>query len=79
MPKDGEPPLLWHKPPHAKFITFPVKAIVENNYEGLEATDTVSKLKRQYKTGVYIAQHLLTCTENNQRIEYLQGFLEILP
>lgn len=78
MPKEGEPPLLWSKPSHAKFITFPVKAIVENNYEGLEATETVTKLKRQYKTGIYLAQHLLTCTENNQRVEYLQGFLQIL-
>jgi hypothetical protein len=76
-PGHGEPPLLWSRDSRSEFITFPVKAIVDNDYEGLEAEDVVTKIKQQRQTGIYMARHLLTCTEEERSVEYLQGYLEI--
>mgnify|MGYP000703633236 FL=1 len=37
------------------------------------------RLSAQYRTGVLLAQYLLTATEEGQRIDYLKGYLEVFP
>lgn len=58
-------------------MTFPVKAVVNNDYEGLEAFDTVSKIQSRYHTGCFMARYLLSCKEGEQTVEYLKGYLEL--
>ena len=76
-PENGEGPLLWRKTQGAKYLTFPVKAVVNNDYEGLEAFDTVSKIQSRYHTGCFMARYLLSCKEGEQTVEYLKGYLEL--
>ncbi len=77
-PAPDEPPPLWKRTEHAKFLTFPVRAYVEDDYRGLESESIVSEIRQHHRTGTYIARHLLTCAEGGGHIEYLQGYLEIL-
>lgn len=76
-PKEGEGSLLWHRTPGVKYLTFPVKAVVDRDYEGLEAFDTVSRIQSRYHTGCFMARYLLSCKEGGQTVEYLKGYLEL--
>ena len=72
-PAQGEAPLLWVKMDRRMFLTFPVHAEAEDNYEGVEARDLIACAQEHCHTGLYMAQHLLTCNGK----EYLKGYLEI--
>ena len=72
-PAQGEGPLLWVKMDRRMFLTFPVHAEAEDNYEGVEALELIAHVQAHCRTGLYMAQHLLTCTGK----EYLKGYLEI--
>lgn len=76
-PKEEEPRLLWRRKDGARFLTFPIRAMIDEDYQGLEAEEIVTKVQQHYRTGVFLAQHLLTCTENGCNVEYLKGYLEL--
>ena len=71
-------PILWEKEVDKEYMVFPVRAKINNNYEGVEANETITELQKKHRTGIFIAQHLLNCEENGESIEYLKGYLEIL-
>lgn len=75
--ENGESSVLWHKTPGTKYLTFPVRAIVSRDYEGLEALDDVARVQSRCRTGCFMARYLLSCKENGQTVEYLKGYLEV--
>lgn len=76
-PPEESPQLLWRRTEGARFVTFPIRAMIDEGYEGLEAEEIVEKLQQHYHTGIFLAQHLLTCKENGCNVEYLKGYLEL--
>ena len=42
-----------------------------------EAEEVISMVQKKYRTGVFLACHLLTCTEEGESVEYLKGYLEL--
>lgn len=69
--------LLWENTPGSRYISFPVKALIENDYSGLEAPKIVAEVQRHTTTGFLITRHLLNCVVNGENVEYLQAYLEI--
>ena len=69
--------LVWEAVPGQTYITFPVKAVIEEDYAGLEAPGIIADVQRHTTTGVLIARHLLNCVVDGQNVEYLQAYLEI--
>ena len=61
-----------------KYLTFPVRALEEDNYQGVEAEELLEQIGTRYETGAYFAQHLLTCMEDGKSVEYLKGYLELI-
>lgn len=75
--KNPNAPVVFQKREQMHFVTFPIRARVAENYEGVEAEEIVEKYKKKYQTGILLAQHLLTCEENGCHVEYLKGYLEL--
>ena len=69
--------LIWENRPGSRYISFPVKAMIENDYSGLEAPKIVAEVQRHTTTGYLITRHLLNCKINGENVEYLQAYLEI--
>ena len=69
--------LIWENRPGSRYISFPVKAMIENDYSGLEAPKIVGEVQRHTTTGYLITRHLLNCKINGENVEYLQAYLEI--
>ena len=69
--------LLWENTPGNRYLSFPVKAVIENDYSGLEAPKIVSEVQRHTSTGFLITRHLLNCVSDGENVEYLQAYLEI--
>ena len=69
--------LIWEKRPGSRYISFPVKAMIENDYSGLEAPKIVGEVQRHTTTGYLITRHLLNCKIDGENVEYLQAYLEI--
>ena len=69
--------LIWKNSPGSRYISFPVKAMIENDYSGLEAPKIVGEVQRHTTTGYLITRHLLNCKINGENVEYLQAYLEI--
>lgn len=78
MPKEAKSSVLFRKKEGTRFVTFPIRASVDDDYEGLEAEETVEKIQKEYHTGIFLAQHLLTCAEEGCLVEYLKGYLELI-
>lgn len=76
-PADAETSLLWQKQGEPRFLTFPIRALEADNYQGVEAEEVVAMVQKKYRTGVFLACHLLTCTEDGGSVEYLKGYLEL--
>lgn len=76
-PEENEMLILFHKKEDMRFVAFPIRARVDDDYEGLEAEEIVEKIQKEYHTGIFLAQHLLTCAEDGCLIEYLKGYLEL--
>ena len=76
-PSDKEKSLLWQKQGEPRFLTFPIRAMEADNYQGVEAEEVISMVQKKYRTGVFLACHLLTCTEEGESVEYLKGYLEL--
>lgn len=69
--------LYGEKRPGSRYISFPVKAMIENDYSGLEAPKIVGEVQRHTTTGYLITRHLLNCKIDGENVEYLQAYLEI--
>lgn len=69
--------ILWENQPGSRYISFPVKAVIENDYSGLEAPKIVAEVQRYTSTGFLITRHLLNCVADGKNVEYLQAYLEI--
>ena len=69
--------LIWENRPGSRYISFPVKAMIENDYSGLEAPKIVGEVQRHTTTGYLITRHLLNCKIDGENVEYLQAYLEI--
>ncbi len=69
--------LIWEKRAGSRYISFPVKAMIENDYSGLEAPKIVGEVQRHTTTGYLITRHLLNCKIDGENVEYLQAYLEI--
>ena len=76
--KESGQPLLWEKPPKSRFVTFLIREKVDRDYES-DVGYHLMRLSAQYRTGVLLAQYLLTATEDGQRTDYLKGYLEVFP
>lgn len=69
--------LIWENRPGSRYISFPVKAMIENDYSGLEAPKIVGEVQCHTTTGYLITRHLLNCKIDGENVEYLQAYLEI--
>ena len=74
---DQEKSLLWQKQGEPRFLTFPIRALEADNYQGVEAEEVIAMVQEKYRTGVFLACHLLTCTKEGESVEYLKGYLEL--
>lgn len=78
VPGEEKGPPLWVREGNKKYLTFPVRALEEDNYQGVEAEELLEQIGTRYETGAYFAQHLLTCMEDGKSVEYLKGYLELI-
>ena len=54
-----------------------IRALEADNYQGVEAEEVIAMVQEKYRTGVFLACHLLTCTKEGESVEYLKGYLEL--
>ena len=73
----SEKDILWKKTENVKWCTFLIKEIAELDYES-NVVEKLSIVQKRYRTGVMLAQFVITAFENGHHVDYLKAYVEIL-
>ena len=68
----------WTKKSSSQFVTILIREKVDQNYSS-DIEDSLALLRRRYHIGDILAQYLITANDGGERIDFLKGFVEILP
>lgn len=74
--EDGDE-LIWEKKEDKLFAVFLIEEIASDNYSN-NIPEKLAKLHRNYKTGILLANFLLSETRDGKRIDYLKAYVELL-
>lgn len=69
--------ILWEKHSFVTYASFLIKEKVDQNYSS-DVLQKLSCVKKVHRTGSLLARYLLTATENGEKMDYLEAFVEIL-
>lgn len=70
-------PLLWKKTDDRPYAVFLIEEIASENYIN-NIPEKLSVIQKKHKTGVLLANFLLSETADGKRIDYLKGYVQIL-
>lgn len=68
----------WSKKPCSRFATILIRENIDQNYQS-DIEDSLARLRQQFRTGDILAQYLITANDQGEHIDFLKGFVEILP
>lgn len=70
--------LLWQKEEGQTFLTFLIREKTEHGYAS-DVNKKLAQVPKGYRTGVMLAQYLLTAFEDGERIDYLKAYVAVEP
>lgn len=69
--------LLWQKKDNRRYAVFLIEEIPSENYAN-NISEKLALIHKKHKTGILLANFLLSAADNNKRIDYLLAYVEIL-
>ena len=75
-PNTTGPDLLWEKQKDGTFLTFLIRERVDRDYRS-DVWEAVNEVRTQHRTGILLAQYLLTAVEQGERTDFLKGYIQI--
>ena len=77
MPPDASgPDLCWERSAGGTFLTFLIREQVDRDYRS-DVWMSVKEVQKQYRTGILLAQYLLTAVERGERTDFLKGYIQV--
>ena len=57
-------------------MTFLIRERVDRDYRS-DVWEAVNEVRTQHRTGILLAQYLLTAVEQGERTDFLKGYIQI--
>lgn len=75
-PEASGPDLCWERSTGGTFLTFLIREQVDRDYCS-DVWESVKEVQKQYRTGILLAQYLLTAVERGERTDFLKGYIQV--
>lgn len=75
---DASGRLKWEKKPDSRFVTILIREKVDQDYVS-DIEESLAKLQQTFRTGEVLAQYLISANDSGERIDFLKGYVEVLP
>ena len=77
MPQEASgPDLCWERSTGGTFLTFLIREQVDRDYHS-DVWESVKEVQKRRRTGILLAQYLLTAVEQDERTDFLTGYIQV--
>lgn len=77
MPQEASgPDLCWERSTGGTFLTFLIREQVDRDYHS-DVWESVKEVQKRRRTGILLAQYLLTAVEQDERTDFLKGYIQV--
>lgn len=75
-PEASGPDLCWERSTGGTFLTFLIREQVDRDYHS-DVWESVKEVQKRRRTGILLAQYLLTAVEQDERTDFLKGYIQV--
>ena len=75
-PEASGPDLCWERSTGGTFLTFLIREQVDRDYRS-DVWESVKEVQKRRRTGILLAQYLLTAVEQDERTDFLKGYIQV--
>ena len=75
-PEASGPDLCWERSTGGTFLTFLIREQVDRDYHS-DVWESVKEGQKRRRTGILLAQYLLTAVEQDERTDFLKGYIQV--
>ena len=76
-PGVSEGQIHWEKRAGTVFLTFLIRERVKRDYQS-DVLESLARIQQHHRTGVLLAQYLLTTVEGDELTDFLKGYVELV-